>query len=78
MTKITIRIILKSGAEFSVKCDKFTITRNALNQVTGYDIKGITENKPVYLDWEQVAAVVRVYSDECEQDGKRKEGADNG
>ena len=78
MTKMTVRIILKSGAEFSVKCDKFTITRNALNQITGYDIKGITENKPVYLDWEQVAAVVRVYSDECEQEVERKEGADNG
>ena len=71
MTKMTVRIILKSGAEFSVKCDKFTITRNGLDQVTGYDIKGITENKPIYLDWGQVAAVVRVYSDECEQDGDR-------
>lgn len=71
MTKMTVRIILKSGAEFSVKCDKFTIKRNGFDQVTGYDIKGITENKPVYLDWGQVAAVVRVYSDECKQDGER-------
>ena len=71
MTKMTVRFILKSGAEFSVKCDKFTIKRNALNQITGYDIKGITENKPVYLDLEQVAAVVRVYSDECEQEVER-------
>lgn len=31
----------------------------------GYNIKGITENKPVYLDFEQVAAVVRVISDEA-------------
>lgn len=77
MTKMTVRIILKSGAEFSVKCDKFTINRNGFDQVTGYDIKGITENKPVYLDWGQVAAVVRVYSDEREQDGELKEGADN-
>lgn len=71
MTKMTVRIILKSGAEFSVKCDKFTIKRNGLDQVIGYDIKGITENKPVYLDWGQVAAVVRVYSDECEQEVER-------
>ena len=75
MPKMTVRIILKSGAEFSVKCDKFTITRNGFEQVTGYDIKGITENKPVYLDWGQIAAVVRVFSDEREQDGERKEGA---
>ena len=77
MPKMTVRIIMKSGAEFSVKCDKFTITRNRLDQVTEYDIQGITENKPVYLDWGQVAAVVRVFSDEREQDGERKEGADN-
>ena len=74
MPKMTVRIILKSGAEFSVKCDKFTINKNRLNQVSRYEINGITENKPVYLDWEQVAAVVRVYSDEFEQDGERKDG----
>ena len=78
MPKMTVRIILTSGAEFSVKRDKFTITRNGLDKVTEYDIQGITENKPVYLDWGQVAAVVRVFSDEREQDGERKEGADNG
>ena len=71
MTKMTVRIILKSGAEFSVKCDKFTVERNGFDQVTGYNIQWITENKPVYLDWEQVAAVVRVYSDECEQEVER-------
>ena len=78
MPKMTVRIILKSGTEFSVKCDKFTIKRNGFDQVTGYDIQGITENKPVYLDFGQVAAVVRVYSDEGEQDRERKGGTENG
>lgn len=64
MPKMTIRIILKNGSEFSVKCDEFTMKENALGVVTGYDIKGITENKPVYLDFGQVAAVVRTLSDE--------------
>jgi len=64
MPKMTIRVILKSGAEFPVKCDEFTITRNGLQQFTGYNFKGITENKPLYLDFEQVAAVLRVISDE--------------
>ena len=66
MPKTTVRIILKSGVEFYVKCDKFTLTRNGFQQVTGYNIEGITENQPVYLDFEQVAAVVRVFSDEKE------------
>ena len=47
MAKMTIRFILKSGAEFTTKCDAFTLKQNALG-VAGYDIKGITEGKPVY------------------------------
>ena len=66
MPKMTVRVILKSGVEFSIKCDKFTLTRNGFQQVTGYNIEGITENQPVYLDFEQVAAVVRVFFDEKE------------
>lgn len=61
MPKMTVRVILKSGVEFSIKCDKFTLTRNGFQQVTSYNIEGITENQPVYLDFEQVAAVVRVF-----------------
>lgn len=64
MAKISMRVILKSGVEFTTKCDSFTLTRNGLDHVTGYKISGIVENKPVYLDFEQVAAIVRVLSDE--------------
>lgn len=38
MPKMTVRVILKSGVEFSIKCDKFTLTRNGFQQVTGYNI----------------------------------------
>ena len=64
MGKMSIRIILKSGVEFTVKCDKFTLNKNGFWQTTGYDIAGITENKPVYLDFDEVAAIIRLYSDE--------------
>ena len=37
MPKMTVRVILKSGVEFSIKCDKFTLTRNGFQQVTGYN-----------------------------------------
>lgn len=37
-----------------------------LSTGNGLNIEGITENQPVYLDFEQVAAVVRVFSDEKE------------
>ena len=64
MRKMSIRIILKSGAEFTVKCDSFTVKRNGFEQVTGIEAKGITENKFLYLDFDEVAAIVRLYSDE--------------
>lgn len=63
---MTVRIILKSGVEFSVKCEAFSIRKDVFGSLESYNIKGITENKPVYLDFEQVAAVVRVMSDETE------------
>ena len=47
-----------------MKCGKFTLKQNGLGQTTGYDIAGITENKPVYLDFDEVAAIIRLYSDE--------------
>lgn len=57
MPKMTMRVILKSGVEFAIKCDKFTINRDGFGNVRGYDIGGIVENKPVYLDFEQAATV---------------------
>lgn len=64
MAKMSIRIILKSGAEFTVKCDSFSLKRNGFEQITGIEAKGITENKFVHLDFGEVAAIVRLYSDE--------------
>ena len=70
MPKLSMRVILKSGAEFTTKCDKFTLKKNGFGEVTGYEISGITENKPVYLNFEDVAAIVRVFSDEVEATGE--------
>lgn len=64
MPEMTIRIVLKSGVVFDVKCSEFKLKRDALGNVVEYDIKGITENKPIYLDFEQVAAIVRTLSEE--------------
>lgn len=68
MPEMTIRIVLKSGVVFDVKCTKFTLKRDGLGNIVGYDIKGITENKPIYLDFEQVAAIVRPLSEEGAED----------
>lgn len=73
MPEMTIRIVLKSGVVFDVKCTEFTLKRDGLGDVVGYDIKGITENKPIYLDLEQVAAIVRTLSEEGEGTKNEKE-----
>lgn len=67
MSKMTMRVILKSGAEFAVKCEEFTVKKTC-GKMTGYDIKDIIENKPVYVDIDEIAAIVRVMSDEQEVD----------
>ncbi len=64
MDKMSIRIILKNGVEFTIKCNGFVLEKNVLGEIAGYKIDGVTENKPVYIDFEQIAAIVRVLSDE--------------
>lgn len=62
---MTIRIILKNGVEFSLQCEEFNLERDKLTgTMVGWSAKGITENKPIYIDMNQIAAVVRVLSDE--------------
>lgn len=63
---MSIRVILKSGAEFVIKCDKFTLERDGAGDITSCEISGITENKPLDIKWSEVAAIVRVYSNENE------------
>lgn len=76
MSKMSIRIILKSGADFTIKCDEFTIERNQFGDIVKWKSTGIVENKPVHLDLSEVAAIVRVMSDETVEDDTENEGED--
>lgn len=68
---MTIRIILKNGVEFSIQCEEFNLERERLTGIlVGWTAKGVTENKPVYIDMNQIAAVVRVLSDESPEEKK--------
>ena len=61
---IHLRIILKSGVEFTTKAEKYTAKWDNDTQLTNLEVKGCTENFPVYLDLAEVSAVVRVFSNE--------------
>jgi hypothetical protein len=65
---MTLRIILKNGADFTVKAaDLEYAWNNITGELTRLNFKGVTENKPVHLALDQVAAIVRGLSDEIEE-----------
>lgn len=62
--KVSIRVILKSGAEFTVKCECVYLSRNENGKLKGFNFVGCSENKPAYLDVDDVSAMIRILSDE--------------
>lgn len=53
-----ITIVFKNGYSFSVTCESFTLNKT-LGEITGYEIKGIKDHKPMYIDFEDVICVYR-------------------
>ena len=60
MDKMSIRVIMKPGVEFTIKCEKFTTKQDVFGKIIGWEIEGISENKPVYIDFEVIAAIIRL------------------
>lgn len=63
-----IRIRFKSGFELPITCDEFNITKSVLDgEIISYDIKGIKDNKPLFIRWENVECIFReVANDETD------------
>lgn len=62
--KMHIRVILKSGIDFVIKCEKFTIENDYAGKPKRYSLSGVEENEPIYLNLDEVAAIVRLRSNE--------------
>ena len=58
--KFQIRIILKNSSEFTVKCDEFNCKKNGLGQLTGISWVGGTENIPLFLDINEIVAIIQL------------------
>ena len=56
---MSITIVFKNGYSFSMTCDSFTIKQDCFGQLTGYEIKGIKDRKPLYISIEDVMCVYR-------------------
>lgn len=56
-----LRFILKSGVDFVVSCEDASITRNNITDtMMGYNLVGIKVNKPLFINFNEVAAVIRL------------------
>ena len=57
MTKV--RVILKTGAEFVVECEKFTVKKYPFSDdILSYQVEGAMNNRPLYIATDQIAAIV--------------------
>lgn len=57
-----MRIIIrfKSGFELPITCDSFSMEQHPMtNEITGYEIKGIKDNKLIFFRSEDVECIFR-------------------
>lgn len=75
MARQNIRIILKSGKEFVVVCDEFTCKYSGVTGgLASCKYEGATRNIPLYLDMDQIAAILQ---EKIESDEKREHDAED-
>lgn len=61
-----IIIVFRTGFQLPITCEEFTLERDVLGNPIGYDIKNITDNKPIHFSFEDVLCVYRVVRGEEE------------
>ena len=62
---MTIVIVFKNGYELRTKCENVETTRNNLTgKITNISYEGITENKPLDINFDEIICIYRVMSDE--------------
>lgn len=64
---MTIVFVMNDNRELRMKCKEFTIEKNGVGMITGWQAKGVTENKPIYMPIGNVKMIYRVMSDESEE-----------
>ena len=65
---MTFQVFLRNGRDFTVKADDFSCIRNTITgELCSYEFRGVTENKPYFLNPCDIIAVVRKVSDEFEE-----------
>lgn len=52
-----VKIILKRGGEIAIKCKNFSISK-INGDICGYEINGICGDYPLYINKEEIAAII--------------------
>ena len=61
---MTIVFRFKDGFELPVECESFEYSTNSMTgQISNYKIKGITNNKPIFISLDDVMCVWRIGGD---------------
>ena len=66
-----IVIVFKNGYELKTKCESIDIKKSGTGRVTSIIWHGITENKLIDIDFDEILCIYRVMSDEL-QEGEEK------
>lgn len=53
------KIILKNGTHINVECENFTVHYDLSRKPVSITTKGYTRNNPVYINPDEIAAIVR-------------------
>lgn len=62
---VRLRVILKSGVEFTTVVKSYSVKWNTLDALlTSLHVDGCVENYPVWVNLDEVAAIIRVLPDE--------------
>lgn len=60
MNKINVRVILKTGSEFTMECDSVKVKFDTrTGACISFDYEGCTKNRPVYLNLPEIVAVIQ-------------------
>lgn len=51
-------IVFKTGFQLSITCEEFSLIKS-IGTPIGYEAKGITDNKPIYFDLDDVLCIYR-------------------
>lgn len=71
IARMKIVIVFNNGFQLPITCEEFTLNKDVFGNATEYEIKGITDNKPIYFDLNNVMCIYRAM--EHEKGGEQDE-----